>query len=366
MDFTFTQDQLAFRDSIHSVLEKEVTTASIRTRWQSDHGEDSATIAMLNELGVMALLVPEAQGGLGMDWVDFVLLAESCGYAALPETIVDDAMVATGVLTDLLSLGQHVDQVSALLSDVATGAKRVGCAHIINPYSNFAHRKDWMLLSNGNDIHLVPRSDLTLSAVNSVDKSRRLQKIQWTPSRRTRVAEGEVGAGLLRAALNRGALGTAAQLLGLAQAMIHQSVAYTSTREQFGRAIGANQAVKHLLADCAVSVEFARPAVYRAAYTVSVAPQRADWAVSHAKAAAGEAAELSSRNAIQAHGAMGYTWECDLHIWAKRAWALSKEWGDAGFHKNRIHEWLLQPNALLGPEFTFGKRYIEVAESAAA
>ena len=298
MDFTFTQDQLAFRDSIHSVLEKEVTTASIRTRWQSDHGEDSATIAMLNELGVMALLVPEAQGGLGMDWVDFILLAESCGYAALPETIVDDAMVATGVLTDLLSLGQHVDQVSALLSDVATGAKRVGCAHIINPYSNFAHRKDWMLLSNGNDIHLVPRSDLTLSAVNSVDKSRRLQKIQWTPSRRTRVAEGEVGAGLLRAALNRGALGTAAQLLGLAQAMIHQSVAYTSTREQFGRAIGANQAVKHLLADCAVSVEFARPAVYRAAYTVSVAPQRADWAVSHAKSRSGRSsgAVLSQRD----------------------------------------------------------------------
>lgn len=366
MDFTFTDDQLAFRDSVQSMLENEVTTTSIRERWASDTGENADMLNTLNEMGMNSLLVPESCGGLGMDLVDFVLLAEACGKAALPESIVEDAVVAGGLLADLLVVGKNTDQVQELLGAMAAGEARVGCAHIINPYSNFAQRKDWMLLANGNDVHLVPNSEIKFTALKSVDPSRRLQKVDWTPSRKTRVADGEVGAGLQRATLNRGALAAAAQLLGLAQAMVQQAVDYSSTREQFGKAIGTNQAVKHLMADCAVQIEFAKPAVYRAAYTVGVAPQRADWAVSHAKTAAGAAAELSARNATQVHGAMGYTWECDLHIWVKRAWALAKEWGDAGFHKNRIHEWLLQPNALLGPEFTFGKRYIDNSESAAA
>jgi hypothetical protein len=119
-----------------------------------------------------------------------------------------------------------------------------------------------------------------------------------------------------------------------------------------------NQAVKHLMADVAVQLEYAKPVVYRAAYTAAVSPDRADFAVSHAKIAAARAAMLAARNSIQLHGAMGYTWECDLQIWVKRCWALAREWGDDGFHKNRMHEWLLRPNALLGPEFTFGRRSI--------
>ena len=131
--------------------------------------------------------------------------------------------------------------------------------------------------------------------------------------------------------------------------MIAQSVQYTSDREQFGKAIGANQAVKHLLADVAVQIEYAKPVTYRAAYTLGVSPTRADFAVSHAKSAAARTALMASRHCIQVHGAMGYTWECDVQIWAKRAWALAREWGDEGFHNNRIHEWLLRKNALLGP-----------------
>jgi alkylation response protein AidB-like acyl-CoA dehydrogenase len=197
-----------------------------------------------------------------------------------------------------------------------------------------------------------------LELQTSVDLSRRLSKVSWQPRSETCIARGEIGADLWRSTLNRGALANAAQLLGLSEAMVAQAVKFASDREQFGRPIGVNQAVKHLLADCAVKAEFAKPAIYRAAYTVAVAPTRADWSVSHAKASAGDAARAASRNCTQVHGAMGYTWECDLHIWMKRAWTLDREWGDAGFHKNRIHEWLLQPNALLGPQYTFGRRHM--------
>jgi len=214
-----------------------------------------------------------------------------------------------------------------------------------------------LLLTYGEEVHLVARDAVTLDAHKSVDPSRRLFRVSgWKPTLDTRVVDGQESARLWRAALNRGTLGTAAQLLGLSEAMVDQAVRYSSEREQFGRPIGANQAVKHLLADCAVQNEFAKPVVYRAAYTTAVNPRRADCVVSHAKVAAATAALLSARNCIQVHGAMGYTWECNLHIWAKRTWALDKAWGDSGFHKNRIHEWLLIPEVPLGPENTFGSR----------
>jgi alkylation response protein AidB-like acyl-CoA dehydrogenase len=142
----------------------------------------------------------------------------------------------------------------------------------------------------------------------------------------------------------------------LSEVLVEQSVRYASDREQFGRAIGVNQAIKHHLADVAVQIEYARPVIARAAYTLSVSPERADIAVSHAKLAAARVGLLAARHGIQVHGAMGYTWECNVHIWSKRIWALVREWGDEGFHKNRLQQWLLQSNALLGPEFTFGRR----------
>lgn len=359
MNFTFSDDQLLFRDTVRDLLSNEVTAERIRQRWDSDSGIDSAALQSMVDLGLTAALVPEEQGGLGFNTVDFILIAEECGRAALPEPIVDSCLVATPMLVDAdLALEGSDNRVRELLEAVASGEKTVLCGPSINPYINFAHSADYLLLPHGNEVHLVATDRVQLELQTSVDLSRRLSKVSWQPRSETCIARGEIGADLWRSTLNRGALANAAQLLGLSEAMVAQAVKFASDREQFGRPIGVNQAVKHLLADCAVKAEFAKPAIYRAAYTVAVAPTRADWSVSHAKASAGDAARAASRNCTQVHGAMGYTWECDLHIWMKRAWTLDREWGDAGFHKNRIHEWLLQPNALLGPQYTFGRRHM--------
>jgi alkylation response protein AidB-like acyl-CoA dehydrogenase len=348
-----------FRDTVRDLLSNEVTAERIRQRWDSDSGIDSAALQSMVDLGLTAALVPEEQGGLGFNTVDFILIAEECGRAALPEPIVDSCLVATPMLVDAdLALEGSDNRVRELLEAVASGEKTVLCGPSINPYINFAHSADYLLLPHGNEVHLVATDRVQLELQTSVDLSRRLSKVSWQPRSETCIARGEIGADLWRSTLNRGALANAAQLLGLSEAMVAQAVKFASDREQFGRPIGVNQAVKHLLADCAVKAEFAKPAIYRAAYTVAVAPTRADWSVSHAKASAGDAARAASRNCTQVHGAMGYTWECDLHIWMKRAWTLDREWGDAGFHKNRIHEWLLQPNALLGPQYTFGRRHM--------
>lgn len=365
MNFTFTEDQLSFRDAIEAMLQGEVTADRIRDRWPTDHGMETALLEQVQALGLNAMLVPEALGGLGLGPTDFILLAEACGQVALPEPVVETVMVAMPLLVDILDRGLGNGDVQQVINGVSAGTLKVAVGHPINPCVNFADSADWLLLGRGDEVYLVPQDAVELTARRSVDPSRRLFEVAFKPDSSHRIAEGDVGADLWRATLNRGALATAAQLVGLSRGMVAQSVQYSSDRQQFGRAIGANQAVKHLMADVAVQIEYAKPVVYRAAYTVGVSPSRADFAVSHAKAAAARTALLAGRNSIQLHGAMGYTWECDLQIWVKRAWALAREWGDEGFHKNRIHEWLLRPNALLGPEFTFGRRSIIDASDAA-
>jgi len=133
---------------------------------------------------------------------------------------------------------------------------------------------------------------------------------------------------------------------------------YARVREQFGRVIATFQAVKHHLANIAVKAEFARPAAYRAAYALAHGLAQRDAHVSHAKLAAGEAAWLAAKNGIQVHGAMGYTWELDLQMFMKRAWALDASWGDRGFHKQRVADLVLDPAAALGPGHTFTQNTI--------
>ena len=356
MNFTYSEDQLTYRDTVAALLAGEVTAESIRTRWESAQGIDANLTQQLSDMGLNAMLVPESCGGLGLSELDFILLAQECGRVAMPEPLVENAMVATAMLSDIAGSGlAAANQCQDVLEKIATGKVSVACGHWINPYINMADTNQWLLLPHGEEVHLVGSQAVDLIAQRSSDPSRRIFKVNWQPSSRTKIADGQLGADLWRSALNRGALGVAAQLIGLAENILQRAVIFTTDREQFGRPVGANQAVKHLLADCAVSLEFAKPVIARAAYAVATAPTRADWAVSHAKVAASQAVLLSVRHGMQVHGAMGYTWECDLQIWMKRCWAIDKTWGDAGFHKNRIHEWLLNPKALMGAEHTFGK-----------
>ena len=351
MDFTFTEDQQLFADSVKDFLQGEITAEGIRASWETETGRSEALWSQIVELGLPAMLVPEEFGGLGMTELDFVLIAIECGRVALHEPIVEMAMVATPLLASLATTNEKCAE---LLGQIAAGEAKVAVSHSVNHVVADAHIADYLLLAHADQVHLVAQADVTLEAQESVDPSRRLFTVEWTPSEATCVASGAEGVKLLAATLNRGALASAAQMVGLAEAMVARSVQYSEERQQFGKPIGVNQALKHHMANCAVKTEFAKAPLYRAAYTLSLKPENADFAISHAKVVAGEAAQLSAKNSIQLHGAMGYTWECDLHIWMKRSWALDKFWGHAGFHKNRTHQWLLNPNAQIGADKTFG------------
>jgi hypothetical protein len=135
-----------------------------------------------------------------------------------------------------------------------------------------------------------------------------------------------------------GALATAAQLIGAGQAMLNTAVDYAKQRTQFGRVIGGYQAIKHKLADVHIAIELARPLVYGAA--LSLADDSPDTVrdVSAAKVAASDAALLAAHSALQTHGAIGFTSECDLSLWLLRVQALRPAWCDATAHRRRVLE----------------------------
>ncbi len=135
---------------------------------------------------------------------------------------------------------------------------------------------------------------------------------------------------------DRAALGAAAQLVGLGVRMIEMTVDYVKERTQFGAPVGSYQAVKHHLASAHVKIEYARPVVYRAAYAIAHDEPDRRRDVSFAKVYAGDAAGAAARAALQCHGAIGYSFEYDLHLWMKRAWVLQTAWGTAAFHRNRV------------------------------
>jgi alkylation response protein AidB-like acyl-CoA dehydrogenase len=324
MHFQFTDDQVLFRDAVRELLDKECPAAHVRAMWDSETGRAPELWAKLAEMGVVGLTVPEAHGGLGLDEVDLVLILEETGRAALPEPIVETTAVGAPLLRELGALDRLPRQ----------GVVTVGLEQF--SYVADAHVADVLVLQRGDELHALAREAVELVPLPSVDRARRIFAVTWAPGDGACIAEGASAYQATARAFERGALATAAQLLGVADRLVEVAAEYARERQQFGKPIGSFQAVKHHLANALLALEFARPVTYRAAY--SVAHEHADTAthVSMAKAYASDAATLAARTALQVHGAIGYTWEHDLHLWMKRAWALAPAWGDASWHRDRV------------------------------
>jgi alkylation response protein AidB-like acyl-CoA dehydrogenase len=317
MRFAFTDEQLAFRDAVRDLLGNECTSDVVRSAWTA--GRTGRAWAALAEMGVLGVLAPADADGLGLSTVDLVLLLEEAGYAALPEPIVEHACVAMPLL----------DAPPAALID---GTETISAPFDGDGIAPYADRADWFLLLAADGATLVPRREARLEPCPAVDAARHLARVVCDD------AAGEIvgDAGAAAQGFDRGALGTAAQLVGLTRRMLDMTVGYARERRQFGVPIGSFQAIKHHLADVRIALEFARPLVYRAAWSLAEADGGASTHVSMAKALASDAAVLAARRALQCHGAIGYSFEYDLHLFMKRAWALAAAWGDAGWHRDRV------------------------------
>jgi alkylation response protein AidB-like acyl-CoA dehydrogenase len=351
VQFAFTEQQTQFRDAVRQVLDKECTPDDLRDAFNAPSAR-SRRWTTLAEMGVVGLTVPEAHGGLGLHLLDLAPLLEEAGRAALPEPLIETTALAAPLLAAFPS-----DRVIGWLEAMASGQLTAAIAPVdiggrmAAPTPGgpvpAADGADLFVLpaipdADGRaiELHAVPAADVTVTPVASLDPTRRLGTVGWEPSPTTLIASGDQAPSTLGDLANRAAVATAAELLGLADRMISMAAAYAKERNQFGKPIGSFQAVKHLLAGAQVKLEFARPAVYAAAWTLddpelTGSPQGA-LSASLAKACASDAATEAARVSLQVHGAIGYTWECDLHLYMKRAWALAEWWGSAADHRHRI------------------------------
>lgn len=331
MQFEFSEDQRLLQSTVRDFLDGECTPEWVRAQWETETGRSSEFWQQLAELGLPGLLVPEQHGGLGMDEIDLVLPVEETGRVGLAEPVV-----ATSVGVALLQELGNDGLAKRWLPEVASGKAKLAVSNTTSPFIADAHVADLLLLAKGGALHAVLRDALSLEAQPCVDGSQRLFLVDFEPESATRVADGERANALLSMALDRGAFCSAAQALGVADRLITLAVEYATERVQFGVPIGSFQAVKHLLADVKVKLEYARSHVYRAAHSVAHGARCRAVDVSMAKLAACEAANEAAKTSLQVHGAIGYTYEQDVHVWMKRAWSLDRAWGDSVFHRTRL------------------------------
>ena len=360
MNFAFSDEQDELRQAVRTVLDARCAPDALRTFEAADAADRAALArdrwAVLAELGAPVLVVPEAAGGLGLGDVDLVGVLEEAGRACLPEPLLETAALAAPTLAALLPDPAAAAALAALVDDGATfavGGVDVTPGGLVSPSEVSADgmlrtprvvgaRDAAVLLlacrdtESGWQLHAVPAGSCTSASTPALSPARDLSVVHWPLASDTLLAYGVAAEAAVSLLADRAAAGSAALLVGLAGRMLDMAADYAKERHQFGKPIGSFQAIKHLLANARVALEFARPATYRAAWSLATAQPTLSHDASMAKAMASDAADLAARVALQVHGAIGYTWECDLHFFMKRAWALSRAWGDAATHRRLV------------------------------
>ncbi len=318
MRFGRTPEQHAFSEALDDLLGTAGVPSVARAWAGGDHSSGLKLWQRLAELGVTGLLVPEEHGGVGATPVDLTVAFERLGYHGVPGPWIESVAVAPGLLAGTSD--------SDLLQRLASGEALVSIAPAARAVDADVAERTYVL---GTALHLAEPG----AERKSVDPTRRLFDV--TPGEEIATVDATT-------ALDLGTLACSAQLLGAGLRLLDDSVAYVKQRTQFGRPIGEFQAVKHLLADVRVVLDFAAPLVHNAAVELDAGTPTSGRAVSAAKVAAGDAAYLASRTALQVHGAIGYTREFDLSLWILKVRALVGAWGTPAEHRARILESLVE------------------------
>lgn len=319
MAFELSEEQRELAGTVDRLLAD--STAGPRARQLIEDPDGWRELwAAVADLGVLAMAAPEASGGLGLGPVELVAVAEAVGRHLAPGPIVATAGAFVPTLAPLAAdRPLAAAALTAVAEDGATAALAVGDGSIRDGRLTAAlvvpdaEKLDWIGLPVAEGIVLLERSQFTLEAAAEIDPSR--------PLARVRVEDVDVTERLLPAPPGGLAVAhatAAAELVGLADALLRVSVAYAGERQQFGVAIGSFQALKHRLADVLIAVERARSHVWHAA-VLAQAGTSADTAAHFAKAAAGDAVTAAARAAVQVHGGIGITAEHDVSLLYLRA-----------------------------------------------
>ena len=329
MNFELTDDQRAIQRTARDFLASAYPPAEVRRlAYETPRGFEDEGWAAICELGWPALLVPEEHGGLGLGVVELAVVQEELGAALAPSPFLS-TVAAAALIADAGSDEQRARWLPALAAGEARGT-----------VATLAQDGGWTAVpdADGADVVVVRdcagwalAAETSAEPVEGLDATRRLWRVRAAGDLEPLARGGRRAADVVAAAL-------AAESVGVARRAMDMAVQYAKEREQFGRPIGAYQAVSHACAQMLLEVEGARSTTLYAAWALDHEPESGPLAASMAKAYASDAGWRVPASALQVHGGIGFTWEHDLHLWLKRGKANAYLWGDAREHRARVAE----------------------------
>lgn len=363
MPLYLTDEQAMLRDTARDFVAEHAPVSHMRgLRDAGDATGFSRDLwKQFAELGFTGILVPEAQGGLGLGHVEAGVVLEEIGRNLSPSPFLSTAVGAVAALSGTA----HADRwfpgivagetVAALAIDerakhdgrTTLAAERAGNGFRLTGTKQFVahgHVADLLLVSarteGGVTLFALPRDlpGLTAAPERLADASiaARITFDGVAVDADAVVGEVDAGDGPLARLLAAGRTGAAAELLGVGGGAMDRTVAYLKERKQFGQPIGSFQALQHRAAHLYSEMEVARAAVLKAQQLLDAGDARADEAVSVAKAMTGLATTLAVQEGIQMHGGIGMTDEYDIGFYMKRARVLAELFGDANFHADAL------------------------------
>jgi alkylation response protein AidB-like acyl-CoA dehydrogenase len=301
MDFVLSDDQVDLQEELRRFLSGRVTSEVRRAAMARPGAIDRDLWQRVATMGVFALTVPEADGGVDLGMADAAVVFEELGRVAMSGPLIP-TFLAAGVVD------------GAAWGETVVGLVPAGAPAMVEHLDGL----DALLVLDGADVRLASSLPGGVPVDRPLDPLTPITVVDHLPDGSVVLDGDDVR--------RRGGLLAAAFQVGLGQAALELGTGYAAQREQFGRTIGSFQAVKHLLADTAVAIETARAGVHAAAVTYDEGSD-ADRLVHGARIVASGAAERSARACIQVHGGMGYTWELDAHLLLKRSLVLDQAFG---------------------------------------
>jgi len=352
MDFGLSEEQELLQATVRQFVGRECSGTKLREHFESEEDRSPLLWRGLAELGVAGLVVPEQHGGAGLALLDLALVAEVLGHGALPGPFLGHSLATLALVLagspeqqrrwlPRLAAGEGLGSV-ALAEEDGGGwqpeewaAKAETTASGVKAWVPAAAAADLLVVGvAGGRLALVERGakGVTVEPMAGADRTRRAGRVAFDAAPCELLPGGAAAAPRLRdAAL----VLLAADAFGGASRCLELSVEYAKTREQFGVTIGHFQALKHQLANMALEIEPSRALYWFAAHAFGALPAEAERAAALAKAHLTEAYMQAARDTVEVHGGIGFTWECDVQIWFKRALFDRAFCGAPAVHRER-------------------------------
>jgi alkylation response protein AidB-like acyl-CoA dehydrogenase len=370
MNFDFSEDQKFLASEARKFLNAQCTTAHVR-EVIDDEGKThhDGVWNKVVEMGWIGAAIPEEYGGLGLGMLELCVIAEEMGRALAPVPFSS----TTYFFAEALKLAGSEEQKKEVLEKVISG-EVVGCyaasegpgnpdpAKLKTTFdgSNLTGTKipvtdgdiathAVVLAKEGTGASLV-LVDLTgkgvsRKTVSTLEPTRSHAEIVFEGAPAQRLGHAGEGGDHNEAVLNRAAVLLAFEQLGGADRCLEMATDYAKERYAFGRPIGGNQAVKHKLAEMYVKNQVARSNCYYGAWALSTDAAELPEAAAASRLAASEAYWFASKENIQTHGGMGFTWEVDCHLFYRRAKLLAVQAGAPKVWKEKLVSALERKNA---------------------